>query len=1044
MIKNRQKDRMTPRDCGSSKCSNNTPANSTPTNRKIRATHETAYNEAYKSLTPEEQRGINSKNFRDAGQLLHNLSNANDKSLRDSRTRKGMKKLQPKLEAIQQVASFTGIVGAAEPTGSLAIVSQLVSATCSVGIQLAGVADTLDTEINRLFDLAPRLIQCDEISLSTKEPDLLRKDLVKVYTGMFKFYLVAMKIFQYHGPFGFAIKKYRDEITQAVSEFSSFWNHFLEGVQIDTLETTTETLDMSRKIQIAEILEKDYRHELNYRPPKPAAGTCQWLFSTHGPFKFWNQPPTPATHFLTMFGAMGSGKTVATAYLADHIASDSKDRTVLRYYIHNDSERSEPTNIYCSLIRQFLSWHPKLEVYLWQLLQECTATDPQRQSRRPEVLRQCFVGLLDAGPKQVCIFLDALDALDPEAREELGYFFQDLRKLMCQCKVFLTSQPNGCVKKLVPGETFEIDRLRKDIGDENYRIAKHLMDAKFFEDGRRHQYSKEEQQRLIKEISVLADGSPMMVYLNVAHADALTRGALYRTVDKVLQVIENAPSGHSKIPQKWTEIRKQVLEHLDVDREMVDPLLRFLAITSRPVTIREACAFIVYDTQDGDKPPQELNIQEQKNIIQTIRPFVVTDDESDPESVLRLYHNSLQKLILLKEPSTWDTADDIKDDKNLIHRKAKMNGAMASKCIRYLQFPDCSKKDFIQSGQPQAAFFNYAACAWPHHMANSAGGPLTAEQVDGIVAICKPGSGILLNWTDQNYLHTKAFLPDDPAVLDALVIAVHFRLDALTAMILDRPDAFAPPHFQPQSASHALTCLLQTSRFSLANHLVAKLGSRLRTLAVWTHVMRLYSPAPDFWLPKPSLTNLDLKGLTKPEAASKQAAHEQTRKAALAALTQREHAWQAFLDPFVRHLLPVLGADALCEAVACGCLAVVKQLFARASRDTALRRKLLEPRGHRDGQDQQHQVIGVAAQQGDVEMLRFLLRQGPGMEKLVRHLGPGGETVFHAAAQMVCSDFRPEVFVELKRAWPGGVDVLDGRARHWRDLLRAGESELVP
>ncbi|KAF9634050.1 hypothetical protein BFW01_g4945 [Lasiodiplodia theobromae] len=958
-----------------------------------------------------------------------------------------MKKLQPKLEVIQQVASFTGIVGTAEPTGSLAIVSQLVSASCSVGIQLAGAADTLDTEIHRLFDLAPRLLQCDAIALSTKEPELLRKDLVKVYTGMFKFYLVAMKIFQYHRNFGAAIMKHRDEITEAVNEFSSFWNHFLEGVQIDTLETAAETLDVSRKNQIAKILERECSHELAYRPPTPAAGTCQWLFSADGPFKFWNQPPMPRTHFLTMFGAMGSGKTVATAYLADHLASDSKDRTVLRYYIHNDSERSEPANIYCSLIRQFLSWHPKLEVYLWQLLQECTATDPQRQSRRPEVLRQCFIGLLDAGPKQVCIFLDALDALDPEAREELGRFFQDLRKLMCQCKVFLTSQPNSCVKKLVPGETFDIDKLRKDIRNENYRIAKHLMDVKFFEDGRRHQYSKEEQQRLIKEISVLAGGSPMMVYLNVAHADALTRGALYRTADKVLQAIENAPSGHSKIPQKWTEIRKQVLEHLDVDREMVDPLLRFLAITSRPVTIREACAFVVYDTQDGDKLPQELNIQEQKNIIQTIRPFFVTDDESDPESVLRLYHNSLQKLILLKEPSTWDTAaDDIKDDdKNLTQRKAKMNGAMASKCIRYLQFPDCSKKDFIRSGQPQAAFFNYAACAWPHHMANSAGDGPTAEQVDGIVAICKPGSGILLNWTDQNYLHTKTFLPDndDSAVLDALVIAVHFRLDALTTLILNRPDAFTPPHFHPHSASHALTCLLQTSRFSLASTLVAKSGSsRLRTLAVWTHVMRLYSPCPDFWLPK-TLTAHDLKGLGQPAAAAKKAAHEQTRNAALTALSQRERAWQTFLDPFVTHLLPVLGADALCEAVANGCLSVVKKLFACASKDAALRRKLLEPRGSQAGREQQHQVVGVAAQQGDVEMLRFLLRQ-PGVEKLVRHLGPGGETVFHAAAQMVCSEFRPEVFVELRRAWPEGVDVLDERARHWRDLLRAGESELVP
>ncbi|OMP85364.1 hypothetical protein BK809_0004034, partial [Diplodia seriata] len=767
--------------------------------------------------------------------------------------------------------------------------------------------------------------------------------------------------------------------------------------------------------------------------------TCQWLSSADG-YRLWHQSTTMNTHFLTMFGAMGSGKTVATAYLAGHLRSESKDRTVISYYIHSDGERSKLTNIYCSLIKQFISWHPKFEALFLGLLQEHSVVDPQRQARRPEVLRRSFVGLLDAADKRVCILLDALDALDLEAQEELGQLFGDLLKLKCQCKVFLTSQPDNHIKRLIPGKIFEIGTWRKQVCEENSLIAKHLMDKKWFEDDRRNQYEEEDRQHLIKGIAKLADSSPLMVYLNVAHADALTREATYRTVDEVLHIVGGAPSRYSKIPRKWAEIRKQVLERLDVGDEVIDPLLRFLAITSRPVTIREACAFVIYDTQDGDKMPRELDAHGQKRIMEWIRPFVATDDESDPNSVLRLYHNSLQKLIILKEPSAWDTETAIKDNKQYDQRKAQMNGELASKCLRYLCFPECSSESFIKSGIPKGNFFNYAACTWQHHLTSSAGP--AAQQVECIMAICKPGSAVLRNWTDQNSRHEKTFLPE-LSELDPLVVLVHFRLEKLTSILLDRPDAFEPPNFSPTSATTALTCALQTERFPLATAIITKAGPRLDTLEAWKQLMQAYNPALDFWLPKPPPTSHN-----DPKSLS-------TEKRARKALARREQAWQAFLDPLIPRLLADLrnkpgcaAAAALREAVANNCLSVVAKLLSHAASDAELRRKLLllvvDPRGG----GEVHQVVGVAAQQGNVEILDLLLglghdQGGSMMEKHVRHLGPGGETVFHAAAQMVCSEFRPEVFAVLRRAWPEGADVLDERGRHFRDLLRPGESELV-
>ncbi|KAL0258747.1 hypothetical protein SLS55_006250 [Diplodia seriata] len=997
-----------------------------------------AYDKALKSLTQEEQSRLETSDFQDARQLLQNLNNSNDKSCSDSRMRTGLTKLKPKLETVQQAVDIAGIFGEAEPTGALSVICGLTSAACSAGIRLANAADNLDTEVKLLFDLAPRLIQCDGLTSSTKNPELIRNDLVRVYTGMFKFYLVAMKILD-HESFLVALREHKDEMSEAVAGFSSYWHQFLEGVQIDTLETTTDTLGAVRKIQIADILEKECAHESEYRPPTPAANTCQWLSSADG-YRLWHQSTTMNTHFLTMFGAMGSGKTVATAYLAGHLRSESKDRTVISYYIHSDGERSKPTNIYCSLIKQFISWHPGFEALFLGLLQEHSVVDPQRQARRPEVLRRSFVGLLDAADKRVCILLDALDALDLEAQEELGQLFGDLLKLKCQCKVFLTSQPDNHIKRLIPGKIFEIGTWRKQVCEENHLIAKHLMDKKWFEDDRRNQYEEEDRQHLIKGIAKLADSSPLMVYLNVAHADALTREATYRTVDEVLHIVGGAPSRYSKIPRKWAEIRRQVLERLDVGDEVIDPLLRFLAITSRPVTIREACAFVIYDTQDGDKMPRELDAHGQKRIIEWIRPFVATDDESDPNSVLSLYHNSLQKLIILKEPSAWDTETAIKDNKQYDQRKAQMNGELASKCLRYLCFPECSSEGFIKSGVPRGNFFNYAACTWQHHLASSAGP--TAQQVECIMAICKPGSTVLRNWTDQNSRYERTFLPE-LSELDPLVVLVHFRLEKLTSMLLDRPDAFEPPNFSPTSATTVLTCALQTERFPLATAIITKAGPRLNTLEAWKQLMQAYNPALDFWLPKPPPTSHN-----DPKSLS-------TEKRARKAIARREQTWQAFLDPLIPRLLADLrnkpgcaAAAALREAVANNCLSVVAKLLSHAASDAELRRKLLllvdDPRGG----GEVHQVVGVAAQQGNVEMLDLLLglghdQAGNMMEKHVRHLGPGGETVFHAAAQMVCSEFRPEVFAVLRRVWPEGADVLDERGRHFRDLLRPGESELV-
>ncbi|OJD31822.1 wd-repeat protein [Diplodia corticola] len=993
---------MPQRDCEPSRCSDKTRPKPGPGNRDVKGMQGSAYDKALKSLTPEEQSRINTNRFRDASQLLRNLSQANDKSYRESGMRRGMEKLKPKIKAFQAVADTVGIFGELEPAGSLSIVCGLTSAACSAGIALADAADNLDAEVKRLFDLAPRLIQCNELASCTKNPELIRNDLVRVYTGVFKFYLVATKILD-HEYFPHAIRKYRNDMTEAVEGFSSYWQHFLEGVQLDTLDATTETLDIALKSQIAEILERECAHEVEYRPPTPAAGTCQWLSWADG-FKLWHQPAGMGTHFLTMFGAMGSGKTVATAYLANHL--ESEKRTVIRYYVHNDGEMSKPTNIYCSLIRQFLSWHPEFEARFWRLLKEHNVADFHMQARRPEVLRRCFVELLGDARKRVCILLDALDALDPAAREELGQLFRDLLKLECQAKVFLTSQPDSQLKKLVPGKAFEISSWRKEVGKENHRIAEHLVGSKWLTMDKR--YCKEDQHRLIKGISELADSSPLMVYLNAAHADALIRHPVPRTVDEVLHIVRSAPSGYSKIPQKWAEIRKQVLERLDVGRDMIDPLLRFLAVAARPVTIREACAFVVYDTQDGDTMPRELDAHGQRSIVEWIRPFVTTDDEPGPESVLRLYHNSLQQLIILQEPSTWAGTENVgtNDAKKYAQRKAQMNGELASKCVRYLCLPECSKKGFIESGIPHGAFFTYAACTWQHHLAGSSSTTTTArptpQQVSCIMAICRPNSAALRNWTDQNARHEKTFLPP-LADLDPLVVAVHFRHDGLTAALLDRPDALQAPSFAPNSARTALACALQTERFTLAAAIVDKAGARLRTLETWTQLMQAYSPAPDFWAPKPTAT-------AKEKAA---------RKRALDALEKREQAWRKFLDPVIPLFLPEMtggggsknssisssgggGASgpsdrswagaALDQAVSNGCLSVARTLLSHGgARNPAFHHALLglsSSSSSSSSSSQPINVVATAARRGDLDMLHLLLAQ-PGVvaADAVPHVG---------------------------------------------------------
>ncbi|PSK33443.1 hypothetical protein B9Z65_7330 [Elsinoe australis] len=421
-----------------------------------------------------------------------------------------------------------------------------------------------------------------------------------------------------------------------------------------------------------------------------------------------------------------------------------------------------------------------------------------------------------------------------------------------------------------------------------------------------------------------------------------------------------------------------------------------------------------------------------------------TDAQVEILSTLR---SAMNQRSTVKPPKDW-LSDAEDDDLDHTTKVTVIHGTVAGYCVKYLLFKEIGEIELMPKGQldvNEALFemsmlsmldeddsdsnqksyhgdssdknawfahvnpserglgqlFNYAACYWPQHLGKSNEDPTLNPQV--FLGLASPGSTRLISWSQQYRWPSYSFgaernLPDG-SYLDSLAIAVFFHWNEMASVLLHHLD-LDPDRFSRGSIERATEWTLRDGQYSLVQDFLLRV-TRTRT------AQNIFRRALTQWY--------NING-----------------ESGRAWESLRDHESNKWSSSFiniinVKHtLLMESGPWILTEAARLGCLRMIKVLLESDGVPKDLRQAILSD-GGRDWNGH-HLFVAEAAYWDHSDVVDYLCQQGV-IDVHLRHLGPNGDTVYHAAARTG----RTEIFQVLYSCWPEAIDQAND---HDRPLAR--------
>ena len=786
-----------------------------------------------------------------------------------------------------------------------------------------------------------------------------------------------------------------------------------------------------------------------------ADDACTWITQNAAFLKWYN---ASTGEFLVMFGAMGYGKTVTTAFVIDHLIHLNNNflpRPLICYHYCNTEENSDTVYIYSSLLLQLFRQRPglKLKFDKWHADRErAQLIDPAQSSKE---LGNFFAECIKSLDRIVIVVIDAIDECNDQSRRELIALLQGIAKDTLRLKVFFSSRPNEETEGLLHGAAqirLLPDRAR-DIAIVNCLVSNNLPGL-----------SKQTRDLVEGKLCDAASGSAIWIKLTVD----LIRKLKINSYGRMQNFLEEMPLP-SNLSELYLKLFHQASEGEEENETLATRALETLAVAKRPLSILElgwALAFEDIPKDDAsDMKVQELEgWVDEKRVLNLVQPFVGHVDFDDVKKrQVMLVHQSLKLLILRRPPSAWERLGNLdkmsKTEKmQMEQRQSELEAQLLAICVRYLllnEFDDGEMALFSEDQQqaeilthlPQGdglfddsddadvpdqdggataatnaamshvsdtdaaaessaplyfdpaesgfgEFFVYASCYWLEHFQLASWEH--SPDISDIVRLCRAKSNRLRSWVDQHCRPDCTILPK-----------LSWASEVLDPLVITST-------FGPAAAMEAILAkynvntspeFLGTSIATTITHLVSyRRTSRLCNFFRQQHVgltpqtLPLYMNAMGKW------ANLAAEGCDKDE----------------------EEGLVEFFD-LVYTMVPLLvtdswGNELLCEAARSGCLPVIERLFDAAEQNPELRTELLRDRQRQvdPKRHDRHQSVGEAVWSNHIHVLRYLLQQ-PGIDAHLRHRDLGGANVFCAAARYG----NPEVVRLLIEHHPEGVNELD-------------------
>ncbi|WPH01822.1 Hypothetical protein R9X50_00467600 [Acrodontium crateriforme] len=963
---------------------------------------------------------------RNIEQILRKLEQMDEDATQTSGFKRGIKYLhsiQIPLEGFKLALDLASPFAGLDPTAKA--VFGVVTGVTAIAISFATADLEFAKQIGEMLSQLSYIDDCDTLGQKTNKSDI-HKALVSMYGKILEFYKASFEILSAKGvKLVLKMALEQNRLPAIVQEFLKHAEMLHKIVQNVTAEIALDIRKMLYDQEIARWLGGDKigrqsEHHADLGDLRDDRA-CEFLLENPR-FTEWYR--APKARLLAITGNMGSGKSVAAAFLVDELMKRRKSivpRPMIIYHYCRDDETGRTTYVLSVLILSLLEQLSGLKKNFYDWYKDNQASgniEPAKDVRKLEEFFQLTVQSLE---RSLFIVIDGLDECDRTSRIRLLRLLQKSAESNKRLKILVCSRPNEEIL-----QRFD-DLARIDLISDSHRdrmIVEHTVKLQLM------YLPQNVKELVIDHLSSMAQGSAIWTKMVVK----LIEERQIRALGPMKHFLGKIPlSGQLSI--LYDDLLSRCTSNVPDNQNLAKSALSLLAASSRPLSRTE----LAWAAALATAPPDVKSIAalselvDEERLIGLVRPFVATfkSDEIKNDR-FRLVHQSVKEYVIENFTSDVFGPEDAAIE-NLCGRtfvdqsKLRLEAFMLRICIRYLLLDDIDKIDLLSEEQaaieelpqevdlfndypdpvdynPQCTweewektmirydptqrgfgeFFVYASCYWLDHFA--AVDKECLPNLQSVEVLCAAGSTRLYNWTQQNSRPgcvLKARFEFDSRLYDALGVTSLYGPPAMLYHMMQNSD-FSSNKFLPSTAISATKQILQWGELERLSILVSSeaFGCQLRGIDFWSLVL-------DFW--------------SDP--------------------VQRGRNWEVvfnLIDNTSDTLVDESSAnELLCLAARVGCLPLIQRLMIKAQHDQRLKNGLLctfprtlNPLAQRKSRNQ---PIGEAVLNDHVATVDFLLKQR-GFEEHLTYTNAEGENVLHLAA-VRCN---PVMFSLLMPYFPKG------------------------
>ncbi|KLJ08471.1 hypothetical protein EMPG_16100 [Blastomyces silverae] len=514
----------------------------------------------------------------------------------------------------------------------------------------------------------------------------------------------------------------KKETEQVILNIRKHTESLLQAVQVDQtsmLLKMNNTVQSENKFKLDKLQRRINRRlaavdpSLNYRRAKHKRhpNTASWFIESD----YFNEWKSRAPSFCWLHGIMGSGKTVMSSVIIEHMSRECspRPRSALAYFYFDFTNpgKMAPESMIRSLIQQFC--HKCRDIPLLERI-----FDMFRKSNFELEAPQLVDVLLETieSFEESFIVIDAIDVCS-NVPELLPIIRDILRRSSSKVHILSTSRQEKYIED-------EVNSLPGNVQKVTMNKAQQFLRT----DNKFKRWEKYPDILKAIEIHTMSKADGMFQW---AFCQLEVLGGCFN--EQALRAALRSP------PKSLNDIYERILRDIVQEWEnYTSKALHWLAFSARPLTIAELAEMLTIDLNADLQFDTTRRFFDPREILNICSPLVRVDVEQGRAEVFKLTHLSVKEFIV---------SDDLSTSTRPVSQyhisDSPANAEMAEICLAYLlhYFHETVVEDGVETRFPLA---RYASKYWVHHV--RAAKNITARIRVLAMKLLSPNSLAYRNW----------------------------------------------------------------------------------------------------------------------------------------------------------------------------------------------------------------------------------------------------------------------------------------------------------